>query len=352
MAPMALQETSDNSGLLTGNPDARVTSALISVDVTEDVVDEAIHNNCNLIIAHHPIIYSGLKKLTGKNYVERVIIKAIKNDVAIYAAHTNVDAAPGGVNAKICEKLNLNNTKVLQPASGQLKKLVTFIPLEAVEEVREAVFEAGAGHIGNYDWCGYNIEGTGSFRGGENTSPFVGEKGKVHFEKEIRFETIFPGWMHSKILKALIDTHPYEEVAYDIYPLENFLQNTGSGMIGELPEPVDELVFLDILKVVFGSVFIKHTALTGKTVSKVAVCGGAGAFLLKKAILANADFFVSADFKYHQFFDAEGKIVIADVGHYESEQFTKELFYEVLVKNLPKFAVRFSEVRTNPVFYF
>jgi dinuclear metal center YbgI/SA1388 family protein len=352
IAPTALQQTDDNTGLLLGNPEADVAATLITLDVTEEVVDEAIQNNCGLIIAHHPLIYKGLKKLTGRNYVERTVIKAIKNDVAVYAAHTNIDAAKGGVSAKICEKLGLINTRVLQPVTGQLKKLVTFIPSEAVEKVRESVFNAGAGHIGNYDWCGYNIEGTGSFRGNEQTNPHVGEKGTVHYEKEIRFETIFPGWLQSKVLQALISAHPYEEVAYDIYSLDNALEYAGMGMVGELPVPVDELDFLKTLKQVFGSACIKHTELKGEKVSKVAVCGGVGSSLLKQAISVNADFFVSADFKYHQYFDAEGKIVIADVGHFESEQFTKELFYEVLVKNFPKFAVRISEVNTNPVFCF
>ena len=352
VAPPALQESYDNAGLIIGNPEAEVTSALVTIDVTEEVVEEAIEKNAGLIIAHHPIVYSGLKKLTGKNYVERTVLKAIKNDVAVFAAHTNLDAVSGGVNFKICEKLGLKNCRVLQPVSGQLKKLVTFIPVESVEKVRTAVFDAGAGHIGNYDYCGYNLEGTGSLRAGESTNPFVGEKGQVHYEKEIRFETIFPGWLQSKIIKVLFEAHPYEEVAYDIYPLENSFEKAGMGMIGELENPLSEKEFLSRLKKIFGTGCIKHTALKGKNVTKVAVCGGAGSFLLNHAIAGNADIFVTGDFKYHQFFDAENKIVIADVGHYESEQFTKELFYELLTKKFPKFAVRFSEVRTNPVFYF
>lgn len=352
VAPPALQESYDNAGLIVGHPEAEVATALVTIDVTEDVVDEAIEKNAGLIIAHHPVVFSGLKKITGRNYVERTVLKAIKNDVAIYAAHTNLDAVTGGVNSKICEKLGLKNCRVLQPVSGQLKKLVTFIPVEAAEKVRTAVFEAGAGHIGNYDYCGYNLEGTGSFRGGENTNPYVGEKGQVHYEKEIRFETIFPGWLQSKIVHALLESHPYEEVAYDIYPLENNFEKTGMGMIGELEMTLPELDFLALLKKTFGAGCIKHTELQGKDVKKVAVCGGAGSFLLNRAIAAKADFFVTGDFKYHQFFDAENKIVIADVGHYESEQFTKEVFYELLTKKFPTFAVRFSEVRTNPVFYF
>jgi dinuclear metal center YbgI/SA1388 family protein len=352
VGPPALQDTSDNSGLLCGNPAALVSSALVTIDVTEDIIDEAIHKNAGLVVAHHPLIYRGLKRLTGSDYVERTVIKAVKNDIAIFAGHTNFDHVWGGVNSMIARKLGLQKLKVLRPLPGQLKKLVTFIPYDASEKVKEAVFHSGAGHIGNYDWCGYSLEGTGSFRGSEDTNPYVGEKGKVHEENEIRFETIFPAWLQSKVVGALLASHPYEEVAYDIYPLDNEYGNAGMGMAGELPVPADEMEFLSELKDIFGSGIIRHSALRGKKVSKVAVCGGVGSYLTRDAISAGADFFVSSDFKYHQFFDAEGKIVLADIGHFESEQFTKELFYELLVKKFPTFAVHFSEVNTNPVFYF
>ena len=352
LAPPALQESYDNAGLIVGDPEKRITSALLSIDVTEAVVDEALRKNAGLIVAHHPVIFSGLKKLTGRNYVERTVLKAVKNEIAIYAAHTNLDAAPNGVNETICRKLNLHNTRILQPVKGQLRKLVTFIPHEVADVVRKAVFDAGAGHIGNYDSCGYSLEGTGSFRGNEDATPYVGTKGQIHNEKEIRFETIFPSWIQKQVIAALEAVHPYEEVAFDIYPLDNYLENTGMGMIGELSQPMDENAFLSLLKNTFHAGCIKHTVLTGKMIRKVAVCGGAGSFLLQDAIAAKADIFVSGDFKYHQFFDAENKIIIADIGHYESEQFTKELFFELLIKKFPKFALHFSEVNTNPVYYF
>ncbi len=352
LAPLSLQESYDNAGLIIGDFNAEIDTVLITLDVTEAVVEEAILKNAGLIVAHHPIVFSGLKTITGKNYVERTLLKAIKNDVAIYAAHTNLDSVEGGVNSKICEKLGLENCKILQPLSGQLKKLVTFIPVKHADKVRNAVFEAGAGHIGNYDWCGYNVNGEGTFRANENSNPFVGEKGNIHVEKETRFETIFPGYLQGKIISALLKAHPYEEVAYDIYPLDNKFDTTGMGMIGTLPNENDEKEFLQKLKTTFKPGVIKHTALQNKKVKKVAVCGGAGSFLLNQAIAAGADFFVSGDFKYHQFFDAENKIVIADIGHFESEQFTKELFYELLTKNFPKFAIHLSEVNSNPVFYF
>lgn len=351
-APLSLQESYDNAGLITGDVNTEINTVLITLDVTEKVVDEAIQKKAQLIVAHHPIIFSGLKKLTGKNYVERTIITAIKNDIAIYAAHTNLDSVDGGVNHKICEKLGLENCRILQPGGQQLKKLVTYIPIQKADQVREAVFNAGAGNIGNYDNCGFVSEGLGTFRGNENANPFVGKKGEIHSEKEIRFETIFPAYLQGRIIEALLKSHPYEEVAYDIYPLDNKFDKIGSGMIGTLATPISEIEFLKQLKSTFNTGLIKHTALKRKPVEKVAVCGGSGSFLLNAAIAAGADFFVSGDFKYHQFFDAENKIVIADIGHFESEQFTKELFYELLTKKFPTFAIHLSEVVTNPVFYF
>ncbi len=351
-APLRLQESYDNAGLILGDVNAKIESVLVTLDVTEEVVDEAINNKSGLIVAHHPVVFSGLKKITGRNYVERTLLKAIKNDIAIYAAHTNLDSVSGGVNGKICEKLGLENCRVLQPVEGMLKKLVSFIPTNHAEKVREAVFAAGAGHIGNYDSCSYNVHGQGTFRGNDSTTPFVGEKGRHHYENEIRFETIFPAWLQGKVVSALLNAHPYEEVAYDIYALDNKFERAGMGMIGTLPKEISEKAFLKQLKATFQTGSIRHTALLGKKVKKVAVCGGAGSFLLDRAKAAGADVFVTGDFKYHQFFDAENKIVIADVGHFESEQFTKELFYELLTKNFPKFAVHLSEVNTNPVFYF
>jgi len=352
LAPLQLQESYDNAGLIVGDYDTEIDTILLTLDVTEAVVEEAICKKAGLIVAHHPIVFSGLKKITGKNYVERTLLKAIKNDIAIYAAHTNLDSVEGGVNGKICEKLGLENYKILQPVGGQLKKLVTFIPINFAEKVSEAVFAAGAGSIGNYDSCGFNTEGEGTFRGNESTNPFVGEKGEIHTEKEIRFETVFPAYLQGKVIGALLNAHPYEEVAYDIYSLDNKFNKVGMGMIGTLPAEKTETEFLQQLKTTFNTGVIKHTALKNKAVKKIAVCGGAGSFLLNQAIAAGADVFVTGDFKYHQFFDAENKIVIADIGHFESEQFTKELFYELLTKKFPKFAIHLSEVDTNPVFYF
>src|SRR4051812_26428556 len=307
IAPLSLQESYDDAGLITGNENDEVTAVLVSLDCTEAVVEEAIKLNCNLIVSHHPIVFSGIKKLNGKNYVERTVIKAIKNDIAIYAIHTNLDNVQEGVNKRICDKLGLKNTRILSAKKGLLRKLVTFCPKANAEQIRSALFGAGAGRIGNYDEASFNAEGTGTFRGLEGTNPYVGEPGKQHHEAEIRIETIFPSYLEKRIITALLKAHPYEEVAYDIYSLENAHQQIGSGMVGELDQEMDEKSFLGILKAKMNTGSIRHTSLTGDKVKRVAVCGGSGSFLLNDAIRAEAQFFVTADFKYHQFFDADGK---------------------------------------------
>ena len=351
-APLSFQESYDNSGLIAGDPLQDIESALLSIDVTEEVINEAIKLGSGLIISHHPLLFRPIKKLSGDSYVERCLIKAIRNNIALYAAHTNVDAVRTGVNMKISDKLGLINTHILIPRKEELRKLVFFVPSSHAAKVREKVFEAGAGHIGNYDQCSFNAAGDGTFRGSEDTNPFVGVKGQFHVEKEIRIETIYPVYREHSVIKALLDAHPYEEVAYDIYPLANTYPQAGSGMIGELPEPVSETVFLKNLKKIFKAGVIRHSGLLKKKIRKVAVCGGSGSQFLEQAINDGADIYITADIRYHQFFDADRKIIIADIGHYESEQFTTELFHELILKNFPKFAVHFSGVYTNPVNYF
>ncbi|WP_207536345.1 Nif3-like dinuclear metal center hexameric protein [Desertivirga arenae] len=351
LAPLGYQEEYDNSGLIVGDPETDITAALISLDCTEAVVDDAINKGCNLIISHHPIVFKGLKKFNNRTYIERVVIKAIRNNIAIYAIHTNLDHISGGVNAKICSKLGLSKTTILSPKKGILKKLVTFCPLKEADRVREALFQAGAGNIGNYSECSFNSEGFGTFKAGENTNAFVGDKGIQHHEPEVKLETIFPEVFEKPVLSALFRAHPYEEVAYDIYPLANSYQDIGAGMIGVLEEDMDELAFLKHVKENLKTKVIRHTALLGRRVKKVAVCGGSGSFLLNKAISEGADVFITADYKYHEFFDAESKIVIADVGHFESEQFTQELLFEIIQKKFSNFALHLTEVNTNPINY-
>lgn len=351
-APLSYQESYDNAGLLIGDEQQDITSALVTVDVTEEVLEEAMKKGSNLIVAHHPLTLAGIKKITGKTLPERIIIKAIRNNICIYAAHTNLDNVNSGVNARICEKLKLKNCKILHPVKGILKKLVTFIPPEHIDKVRLSVFKAGAGVIGEYDQCSYNLEGYGTFRGSEKASPFSGEKGKLNFEKEIRFETIFPENLQSAIIKALLEAHPYEEVAYDIYPLDNHYQKAGAGMLGETSVPVNTIDFLKRMKKIFNARSIRHSRIIKDEIKKVAVCGGSGSFLINEAIHSGADLFMTGEIKYHQYFEAENKIILADIGHYESEQFTKEIFYDLLIENLPKFAVHLSEVNTNPINYY
>lgn len=351
IAPLSYQETYDNSGLLVGDKNAPVKNALITLDTTEEVIDEAISEKCELVIAHHPIIFSGLKKLNGKNYVERVVIKAIQNNIAIYAIHTNYDNVINGVNANICRRLDVTNPQILSPKTQLLRKLYTFIPIEHYENVSRAIFDVGAGHIGNYSETSFSHRGIGTFRGNENSQPALGERGVLEKADEIKFETIFPACLEQKVVSALQETHPYEEVAYDIVALENTYNNVGSGMIGELKQPMNELNFLQSIKKQLKTNCIRYTKLLGKPVQKVAVCGGAGRFLLDRAIAAEADMLVTADFKYHDFFDADAKIVVADIGHYESEQFTKDLIAEQLLEKFPTFAARISKINTNPINY-
>jgi dinuclear metal center YbgI/SA1388 family protein len=350
-APSALKEDFDNVGLLVGDASDEVKGVLITLDITEKVIDEAIEKDCNLVVAHHPIMLSGLKKINGRNATERIVIKAIRNNIALYASHTNADSVINGVSGKMCEKLGLENCKVLSPKKESLLKLVTFVPSEQAETVRTAIFDAGAGQIGNYDACSYNLSGEGTFRGDENTNPYVGEKGKIHTEKETRIETILPSHIKNRVIKALIKAHPYEEVAYDLYPLANEWKTTGLGMVGELPHEIDEATFLNRLKNTFQTGCVRYTDLLNKPIKRVALCGGSGSFLLGKAIAEKADVFVTGDFKYHQFADAEGRILIADIGHFESEQYTKEVFFEILTKKFSNFAIHLSNVNTNPVNY-
>ncbi len=350
-APPALQESYDNAGLIIGNKNDEVSGILITLDVTEEVIDEAIELGYNMIVSHHPVLMGGIKRFNGNNYTERCVIKAIQNKIAIYSSHTNADSVLSGVNGKICEKLGLTNCKILDPKNEILLKLVTFVPVDHAEIVRNAVFKAGAGHIGKYDSCSFNVQGDGTFRGNEGANPFVGEVGEQHLEKEIRVETIFPSYLKGKVINALIQSHPYEEVAYDVYALKNQWAEAGSGMYGELETPEDEIIFLKRVKEIFGCGSVKFTNRLNKPIKKVAVCGGSGSFLLGKAKAVGADIFISGDFKYHQFFDAENEIIIADIGHFESEQFTKEVFFEILTKKIPNFAVRLSKVNTNPIKY-
>lgn len=350
-APIALQESYDNCGLQIGNPEAIASGVLLSIDVTEEVVKEAIDKKANLIIAHHPLLFKGIKNITGSTYIERVIIKAIQHNIAIYASHTCMDNATEGVNKKIAQKLGLTNTTVLEPASDKLLKLKVYVPTNYTEKIRFALFSVGIGCIGKYDNCSFNFDGEGTFKAGEECTPFCGEKHRLHTERETCIEVILPTYLKQKVIKTLLQVHPYEEPAFDIIPIKNQWDNVGAGIIGELPLPIDETSFLHHIKKTFHLSVLKHSPLQNKPIKKVALCGGAGASLIKQAVNKEADIFITGEIKYHDYFDYESQILLVDIGHYESEQYTKEIFYDIITKKFPTFATHYSKVETNPINY-
>lgn len=359
LAPLSYSENFDNTGLLVGNIDNEATGILVTLDTLESVVDEAIDTGCNLIVSFHPIVFSGLKKITGKNYVERVVIKAIQNNIAIFSMHTALDNSWDGVNAMICEKLDLHNRKILLPKKEIIQKLVTYVPLSNADEVRNALFEKGAGTIGNYSNCSFNLKGLGSFKGNEESNPVIGKKGEIRFEDEIQIGVTFLKHLQDEILNSLFETHPYDEVAYEITTLGNYDQKMGMGMVGEFKVPLTEASFLKVLKKNMNTKCIRHSNLTGQPIKKVAVLGGSGSFAIDAAIQSGAQAFMTADLKYHDFFKAENRILLTDIGHYESEQYTKDLIVSFLNKKISNFApaslegkVVLSKINTNPISYY
>ncbi|MFK7785523.1 MAG: Nif3-like dinuclear metal center hexameric protein [Crocinitomicaceae bacterium] len=352
LAPLSSQESYDNSGLIVGDPNMEVTGALISLDCIESIVEEAIQKKCNVVVAHHPILFKGLKRLNGSDYVQRTILKAIKNDIALYAIHTNLDNYRFGVNAEIGRRLGLADLKVLAPKKDVLTKLVVYVPDDYVANVMNALFEAGAGGIGNYDECSFSTSGTGTFKPLEGSDPFSGEQGERENSLETKVEVLVSKHTLNAVLRAMKEAHPYEEVAYEVYPILNENNFEGAGMIGMLSESMPTATFLQHVKDTFKCGVIRHTDLTTDTIQTVAFCGGAGGFLLRNAISQKADIFITGDYKYHEFFDADQRIIIADIGHYESEQYTSHLLEGFLTKKFPKFAVHLTEVNTNPINYF
>ena len=352
IAPLAYQESYDNSGLLTGIKEENVTGVLITLDSTEEIIQEAIDTNCNLVIAHHPIIFSGLKKITGKNYVERTLIKAIKNDISIYAIHTNLDNIISGVNFQFAQKLGLKKLSILNSKPNTLNKLVCFVPKTNEEEVLEAMYTAGAGDIGNYTECSFTVEGKGSFTPNQHATPTIGTKETPEKVTESRIEVLVPSHLVSNVIHALKSAHPYEEVAYYISALDNVNQELGAGIFGSFDEAYSTHEFLTHLKETMRLEVIKYTKSYTGTIKNIAICGGSGSFLLPAALEAKVDAYVSADFKYHEYFDAESELMICDIGHYESEVSTKDLLYEILSKKFSSFALNLSKIDTNPINYF
>lgn len=348
-APLALQESYDNAGLQVGDASLTATGALLCVDVTEAVVDEAVRLGVNLIVAHHPLLFRPLKRIVGSNYIERVVMKALRHDIAIYAAHTNLDAV--AVNHYWAQKLQLTNVEVLQPIENMLYKLVVYVPDAHTDTVRSAIFTAGAGTIGNYDCCSYTVKGEGTFRAGENTQPYCGQQGVLHREPETRLEIVLPRYMTGTVVKALLQAHPYEEPAYDLIPIANTYTQAGIGVVGNLPQETDALQLLNQVKEQCNCGSVRHTATGREKVRRVALCGGAGSSLIRAAIGAGADVFITGEIGYHQFFGYDNQIILAEIGHYESEQHTKDIFCDVITKKIPNFATYYTTVETNPIKY-
>lgn len=350
-AHLSLQESWDNAGFQVGNPQAEATGALLCLDVTEAILGEAISKGVNLIITHHPLLFRGLKSITGRNDIERIVIKAIKHDISIYSAHTNMDSAWGGVSHLIAKKIGLGDVEVLDCQKGKLFKLVVFVPNASVESVRTAITDAGAGRIGDYDCCSYMQQGEGTFRALDDANPFVGEVGKLHHEPECRLEVIVPAQFKGRVVRAMLDAHPYEEPAYDLIQLENEDKYSGLGVIGNLPKAENAIEFLNRVKAIFGTGVVRYSGDASRPVQRVAVCGGSGAEFVGRAVSLGADAYITGDVKYHEFMSENNSILIADIGHYESEHFTKEIFSEIITKKIPNFAVHYAELEKNPINY-
>ena len=351
LAPQGLQETWDNSGLLTGKPDQTVSGVLVCLDVTPEVLDEAVSKGCNMVVSHHPAVFGAMKRFGGDSLQERVLTKAIRNDIVLYSCHTNLDSVRGGVSGKMAEILGLTGGRILVPRESDLIKLVCFIPASHAGAVGQAIFEAGAGTIGNYDSCSFQTDGFGTFRALEGSNPFSGQVGSMHQEPEVRFETIFPRHLQKRVVAAMLAVHPYDEVAYDLYPLLNKNPSQGLGVVADLSQPVQDEVFLRQVMHAFNLPVVRHTRLPGILISKVALCGGSGAEFLRDAIGSGADIYLTADIKYHSWFDIPANFILADIGHFESEQFAINVLAESIKEKFPKFAVCLTEVNTNPINY-
>jgi dinuclear metal center YbgI/SA1388 family protein len=351
-APLSLQESYDNGGLIAGDADQVITGVLCCLDCTEQIIEEAIERKCNVVLAHHPIVFSGLKKLTGRTYVERTIIYAIKHDIAIIAWHTALDNVSNGVNGKIGDVLGIKQRRILQPKENGIFKLVVYVPHETKVDMEQALFAAGAGHIGNYQECSFTSAGEGSFKPMPGSNPTEGQIGERSFVSETKIEVVVPEGNRGNVHQAMIHAHPYEEVAHEWIRLSNERTDIGSGMVGDLDRPIDVQSWMKHVKDKMGVAVIRHTALVHTEISKVAWCGGSGDFLLERAIAAGAQVLITSDFKYHRFFDHENKIIVMDIGHYESESCVIDLLSDWLTENFTTFAIHKTWIVTNPVQYF
>ena len=351
VAPIGLQESFDNTGVQVGNIHQEAKGALLCIDITEEVIDEAMTLGCNLIIAHHPIAFKPFKSLTGKTYTERCMIKAIQNNIVLYAAHTNLDNAQNGINSYLGKMLNLQNIKILSPIESGLSKLVTFVPVSHADIVRHALFNAGAGSIGNYDNCSFNVVGKGTFRANEVSNPFVGNRGELHTEQEVKIEVIIPNIKKTEVIQAIFASHPYETPAYDVISLQNTWTENGSGIVGTLKEDMKEEEFLYFLKETFNLAHLQYSKLRNRMIKEVAICSGSGNYFIKDAINYGADIFITGEAKYNDFYDVEDKIILTTIGHYESEIYTKNVFFDIISDKFPIFALYMAGTDANPVKY-
>lgn len=351
-APLSLQESYDNAGLACGIKSAACTGAITSLDFTSAILEEAIEKKFNLIIVHHPPIFKPLKRIDETDPITGLLLKAIQKNIAVYAIHTNLDNVLWGVNGEIARRLGLQKVQVLSSLQHTHQKLIVFVPSDHKEELLNALFEAGAGAIGNYNECSFGTEGVGTFKPLPGSNPFIGNHGSRERVNESKIEVIFPSHLRQEVLIAMQANHPYETVAYDLLPLENVLQELGAGAIGELSKPMVTSEFLAMLKKNFQTGTIRHNAYNGDKIKRVAICGGSGKQLINNALVQKADAFVTADLTYHDFFLPEQKMLLADIGHFESEQFTSDLLVAMLNEKFPTFAVLKSAHKTNPVNYF
>ncbi|MDD3735575.1 MAG: Nif3-like dinuclear metal center hexameric protein [Bacteroidales bacterium] len=352
LIPLSFQEDYDNSGLQVGDPGAMISSVLLAVDVTPEVLAEAVSHGCDLVLSHHPLIFRPLRHITGGNNSEVCVARALRHGIAVYSTHTSFDNTANGVSRILAEKIGLQRINVLSPLKGRLFRLVTFVPDSHASAVRDALFAAGAGNIGNYDRCSFNVTGEGTYRAGEGADPFAGSIGEYHAEPEVRIEVVVPAHVKGACVRALLAAHPYEEVAWDLIALDNEYRGAGAGAIGALPEPLAGAALLQVLQGFTGLPVIRYSGDPARTVRRVAVCGGAGSALINDAARAGADAFITGDIKYHSFMEAPPDMLVADIGHYESERYSLEILFNLIQKKFPNFALRFSGITTNPINYY
>ena len=349
-APLRFQEDYDNSGLLVGQRSWTVTGVLCCLDADEAVVHEAVARGCNVVLSHHPIVFKGLKRLTGATAVERTVALALKHNVALYAGHTNWDSIQGGVSFSLAQRLGLVAPRIMMPRGGELLNLVVYVPAEHASPVAEAAFGAGAGRIGAYDECHFSGSGTGTFRPLDGAQPFVGQIGVREVADEHRLEFVLPKHRKSAVQQAVWAAHPYEEVAHSWISLDNSWSEVGYGAVGNLPEPIRLGDFLAVCAAQLGAESVRYsTSSLDRIVQRIAVCGGSGAEFAGAAAAAGADAYVTGDLKYHGFQDPPGGLVLVDVGHGESERPFIDDWAELIRSEFVTFAVLISETDNRPV---